>query len=609
MSFTRSAPRGRRASSIATLTQVIVIACIAGAAEAQSGELLFRASDGTAYQLLRVQSLPAGFGEVVVTTVAGTIAGAGSCAGTGNMSGDEASAVGGVTSPNPLFDYNSVVRSFVLSPNNSIVMFDPMFGGHLTLGTAGGALHVCAVPADCPGTAETLVPLSSNLGNVPTACIAPDLNAGCDGTNQRTTFGFPAMPASGSPPVCTDPADVTVNSEVCAPAPADGFVLGMTQAIVFIYEGSLQTSGFAVAVGGFGITDESSTICAANQIASATGDNDSQPAPPPPTFTPTNTPPSSPTSTATATGTATVTATSTATVTATATATLTATPRNTPSNTATNTATVTNTATATATQTATRTNVATNTPTATNTATNTPTATRTRTNTATATRTHTATATRTAVDTPTAAAGVVDICRTKGFWGEHSCPETATGASVCEKDNSQNITQQVITAAGGSLSICGKTITDTHLNHQHSAVEALCVKVEGVQVLQLASQLTAAALNCVISGEASNCAGTTIAAQFSACNAACAAGNTTAVVNGTRIDCIKAIDCLNNGGTFNPATAGCQIATSNCHTQMLCNRAIGLCFEPPGPAGGPQQCNDARQNECTIFSGAPPCAQ
>jgi len=206
---------------------------------------------------------------------------------------------------------------------------------------------------------------------------------------------------------------------------------------------------------------------------------------------------------------------------------------------------------------------------------------------------------------------------------------------MCEKANSQNITQRVIDAAGGSLSICGKTLTDTHLNHQHSAEEALCVKIEGMTILQLASQLTAAALNCVISGGPADCSASSTATLFSACNAACVAGNTTGMINGQPVDCIDAIDCANNGGTFdmttlfcqtgicsdngspcnddnlgrcaNPSTAMC-LRTPSCHTQPLCS-SPELCFEPPGSAGSSKQCKDARQNTCTIFSGAPPCAQ
>ena len=153
----------------------------------------------------------------------------------------------------------------------------------------------------------------------------------------------------------------------------------------------------------------------------------------------------------------------------------------------------------------------------------------------------------------------------------------------------------MITAAGGSLSVCGETLTDTHLNHQHSAEEALCVRIQGQQILQLASQLTAAALNCVMTNNSTNCTGVSIQEVFQACNGACANGQVTAQVGGKTVDCITAIDNFNS----NPA----------CEGQPLCNSSLGLCFEPPGPAGSSKQCHDARLNSCTIFSGAPPCAQ
>jgi hypothetical protein len=202
-----------------------------------------------------------------------------------------------------------------------------------------------------------------------------------------------------------------------------------------------------------------------------------------------------------------------------------------------------------------------------------------------------------------------EICRTKGFWGEHACPESMVGVSMCEKDSSQNITQEVIDAAGGSLSVCGKVLTNTGLNNPQSAEEALCVKVEGTQILQLASQLTAAALNCVISGHSTTCSGSPIATTFQACNAACAAGNTTAIVGGKSIDCITAIDCANNGGSFSVASGSCRAGgTDSCDQQLLCNEGADLCFEPPGPAGSTDNCNAARQNSCTIFNTAAECA-
>jgi hypothetical protein len=248
------------------------------------------------------------------------------------------------------------------------------------------------------------------------------------------------------------------------------------------------------------------------------------------------------------------------------------------------------------------------------------------------TPTNTSTPTNTPTDTPPNTPGEEEICRTKGFWGSHSCPQTAGGASVCEKDRSQNITQAVIDAAGGSILVCGETLTDTHLNHQHSAQEALCVRPQGDQVLQLASQLTAAVLNCVISGQTDLCSGSSAEAEFTACNAACVLGNTTAMVGSDTINCVDAIDCFNNGGSFDPATGFCRTGTcangapcnaenpcadlsactplpDNCHDQPLCNEDLGLCFNQPGPAGGSKQCNAANGNTCTIFSGAPPCAQ
>jgi hypothetical protein len=291
-------------SGLALAAALFGLLLLGGRATAQVEESELRAGDGTTYQVLRAQNLGGGAEQLRITTVAGAIAGAGSCAATGDMSGDPTSAIGGVLPPGmSLHPYNSVVRSFLLSPNDiSIVSFHPEFGGRVTLGNGAGALNLCANAFDCAGqiNVQTLVPLSSNMGGVAPACIASGLNAGCDGLNLRDTFGF-NLPSSGDPPVCT--SSPTVNSTVCAPTPSDGFVLNQGQAIVFVYNSSLATSGFAVATGGFGITTNMETIltCPANSVVSATGDNDSQPAPPAPTNTPTLTPTNTATNTATAT--------------------------------------------------------------------------------------------------------------------------------------------------------------------------------------------------------------------------------------------------------------------------------------------------------------------
>ena len=174
-----------------------------------------------------------------------------------------------------------------------------------------------------------------------------------------------------------------------------------------------------------------------------------------------------------------------------------------------------------------------------------------------------------------------------------------------------------------SLTICGECIKNTALNDAASTEEAMCVSPRGDQTLQLARQLTAAALNCVISGSGSDCSGQPqIAATFQDCNTHACLGIAGTLSVG---ECIGALDCFNNGGSFDQSTGSCATGTcggdgltpcngstdcgtgiscvplpNNCHDQPLCNQDINLCFEPPGPAGSANECNAARDNACTI---------
>jgi hypothetical protein len=172
-------------------------------------------------------------------------------------------------------------------------------------------------------------------------------------------------------------------------------------------------------------------------------------------------------------------------------------------------------------------------------------------------------------------------------------------------------------------------------------VEAICVSVKGTQRLQLSRQLTAMALNCCISDFQSDCQGdSSLSDLFNSCNEECA--NPTDVANIT--DCIKRIDCFNNGGviledgdlfcqtgTCEPIMDGivaqidggipCNEKTScgegfecvplpgNCHDRDLCPDATddgeingsALCFDPPGPAGSSNACNNAVGNSCRVI--------
>jgi hypothetical protein len=150
---------------------------------------------------------------------------------------------------------------------------------------------------------------------------------------------------------------------------------------------------------------------------------------------------------------------------------------------------------------------------------------------------------------------------------------------------------------------------------EHSALEAICVSPKGDSRLQLARQLTAAALNCGITTStgtpglcaanqpgATPCAGVSIESVWDACNAACPTG-TTADVGGNTVSCIGAIDCFNNGGVFDPATGECGTAEESCHDRNLVTDCFD--FNPPGAAGSPRSCNTARKNTVLVVPPLP----
>jgi hypothetical protein len=198
----------------------------------------------------------------------------------------------------------------------------------------------------------------------------------------------------------------------------------------------------------------------------------------------------------------------------------------------------------------------------------------------------------------------LEICRTPGFWATHAGTEKGEGKS-------KNLTQKVIDEVG-CMVICGERITNTALDSANSAEEALCVSVAGNSILQLARQLTAAALNCIVTNGNADCSGVSVEGLFQGCNAVCADGDLT--FGG--IDCIEALDCFNNGGTFDPITGLCPKSEINCHDSTevgfcqsgpdknkLCSTnaecASGAACKP-GPAGSSDRCNTAHANLCSI---------
>jgi hypothetical protein len=190
----------------------------------------------------------------------------------------------------------------------------------------------------------------------------------------------------------------------------------------------------------------------------------------------------------------------------------------------------------------------------------------------------------------------VERCRTPGYWATHACPceGTNTGAPApsqfCEKSGAINATQIVIDAAGGCIEVCGEQITNTCLDSADSAVEGMCIAVTGVSERQLARQLIAAALNCVISGGGPTCSGISIGPVFAICNLVCEGTSDAFTVQ----ECIDQIDAFNNG------------LLSDCHERSICNPDVpgleAICNdEPPNPAGSPNECKLAKKNDCTVI--------
>ena len=207
------------------------------------------------------------------------------------------------------------------------------------------------------------------------------------------------------------------------------------------------------------------------------------------------------------------------------------------------------------------------------------------------------------------------ICRSPGYWATHS---------GTEKRRSINVAQLLIDKAG-PLHVCGETITATSnaLGSLSSDLEALCVRVQGVQQRQLYRQLMAAALNCAVSGIDCD---TLTGDAFSQCNALCAGDPADSLTLG---ECVSLLDCFNNGGQtidgkcalgtcahdtdiacgnesgacplYNGLPQACVPFENNCEHQPLCNTSIDFC---PGdtPAGSSNACNVAKDNSCTIDS-------
>jgi hypothetical protein len=211
-----------------------------------------------------------------------------------------------------------------------------------------------------------------------------------------------------------------------------------------------------------------------------------------------------------------------------------------------------------------------------------------------------------------------EICRTPGFFGTHAGEE--------KEGRSEDITGAILGRFNDvndpDLTICGAVIATSD-----DAIQAICVSPKGNIELQLARQLTAAALNCIVSNSGSDdacialtdtagvpCGGTSIEAIWNACNAECDNdGDVTVDVDldndpatpDVAVSCIAALDCFNNGFVLDPATGECTDEQSGCHERALDENCPDFDFLPA--AGSPKECAAARKDCDSIFGPIPGC--
>ena len=223
---------------------------------------LFRAADGTTYQLLRAvpTDVPNGLQSYRVTGLASAAAGLNTC--TPQSVGGTKAIIGA----NALFDFAAIRKTAVIEPNaTDIATFNSAGSGQLTVGAGLGGTSICSEATDCSETPSvSLVSLVADSGGVPEACVAGAVpNALCEGLPVGSQLAF-GVASGGVPPVCTNLGAVTVENPPCEFPPADGFTLEAGQVVVFVYGSSLE--GFSIAAAAFGISNSEQGVCPAGRV-------------------------------------------------------------------------------------------------------------------------------------------------------------------------------------------------------------------------------------------------------------------------------------------------------------------------------------------------------
>jgi hypothetical protein len=213
---------------------------------------------------------------------------------------------------------------------------------------------------------------------------------------------------------------------------------------------------------------------------------------------------------------------------------------------------------------------------------------------------------------------VTKICRTPGFWGTHADDE--------KEGHSEDIIGAILDrfndANTPDLTICGNEISSSD-----EAIQAICASPKDNLELQLARQLMAAALNCIVTNSSGDeacvalsdtlgvpCGGVSVEAVWNACNAECDNdGDVTVDVDldgdpltdPVAVSCIAALDCFNTGFVLDTATGDCTDELTGCHERALDATCDEFDFLPA--AGSSKECAAARKDCDSIFGPIPGC--
>jgi hypothetical protein len=221
-----------------------------------------------------------------------------------------------------------------------------------------------------------------------------------------------------------------------------------------------------------------------------------------------------------------------------------------------------------------------------------------------------------------------DICRRPGWWGKRGV----------------DVVQDLLDSADG-LEVCGQSITTTAVDNGDnvddlglsSALEGLCVAVDGTPIRRLYRELVTAALNCTISGRPDNCDAVVsqfVDVSFSDCNELCEIGDGSSQAARR---CAAQLDCYNSGGRFDDGKCSygdcnitgelcggdygacppvslithivfqkCERFEGNCRDELFCNTGLDVprgCDENSSNhihVTSSDACKDAKDNDCTI---------